>query len=135
MSRSTSVATKGTERSASFAAITRPSMPRAPASQTLAELIPGAPSPADPSREIAETLAALVSRREQGLLNGPIDADVGIAPGDRAFGARFVRRRDLVQDFGRLTRDAKTVREPDGDEELVVLFGVEVEPLPTPERR
>src|SRR5690606_24515342 len=128
--------TKGIDRSESFVAMTLPSMPRAPASQTLgAELMPGAPSSPDPTHEIAEALAVLVARRQHGLLHGPIDADLGIVPGDRAFRARVVRGRDLVEHVRHLARHAEPVREADGNVELVVRFGVEVQAVPAPERR
>ena len=76
-----------------------------------------------------------VAGGEQRLGDPPLDADVGVVPGDARLGRRVVEAREQVGDVGRLAEDGEAVAEADRHVELAVALVVEDVALPLPEGR
>ena len=80
--------------------------------------------------DLGERRRVLVALAEQRLGDLPVDADLGVVPGDPGLGCRVVVAGDLVGDVGDVGEDGEAVAEADRDEELAVLGVVEQVRLP-----
>ncbi len=74
---------------------------------------------------LAEAHAVLVALGEDRGLDGPVDADIRVVPGDGAFGGGCVEAGAFVLDFGGVGEGEEGVAEAFGDPELTHVFGGE----------